>query len=185
VKEIQMRRLTVDLVLVFLAGTIVSCAPSGGTATTGRHEPGDANSSVVMSGGKAVLRLTLPPGAQSFSKAEPFIVADSGGNFRFFLWTVNDARTLDEAASRVPGVIRSEFRAFKLADTTDLTVAGAPAKQLTGSGAEADDGDPGNAVVVLFTAGGRVFAACVHGEGNPSAALREFMLATIQTAQAP
>ena len=179
-----MRGFIGSLVLAFLAGSVISCAPSHGTGTAGNHERGDGNSSVVTSGGKAVLRLTLPPGARAFDKTEPFTVADAGGNFRFFIWTVN-AGALDEAASSVPDVIKSEFKEFKLADTKELTVAGAPAKQLSGSGFEADDGDPGNAVVVLFRVGGHVFAACVHGEGNPSAAILDFMKGTIQTAKAP
>ncbi len=179
-----MRDSIVKLVLVVLAGTVASCAPSQGTSTGGQNGPGDKKSTVVMSGGKAVLRLTLPPKAQAYDKAEPITVADAGGNFRFYIWTVS-AGTLDEAATRVPDVIKGEFTEFKLTDTKILTVAGAPARQLTGSGNEADDNDPGNAVVVLFQVGGRVFAACVHGEDNPSPALRKFMMATIQTAKAP
>jgi len=67
----------------------------------------------------------------------------------------------------------------------DMLVAGAPAKHVTGSGNEADDGDPGNAEVVLFVVRGRVFAGCVHGEFDDASRARAPMLAVLRTAQAP
>ena len=180
-----MRGYACRLVLLFLAGTVTSCAPSQGTPTAGPHGPDDKNSCVVMSGGKAILRLTLPPGAQPFDKDGLLTVVDAKGYFRFYLWTVNNAPTIDEAAPRIPEIIKGEFLEFKLTGTKELTVADAAAKQFAGSGKEADDGDPGNAEVVLFTVGSHVFAACIHGEGAPSAVARNFMMAAIQTARAP
>jgi hypothetical protein len=66
----------------------------------------------------------------------------------------------------------------------DLVIAGAPAKHVTGSGNEADDGDPGNAEVVFFVAGGRVFAGCVHGEADDSSKARAAMMTVLNTAHA-
>jgi hypothetical protein len=178
-----MRDSVVKLVIILFAGTSVSCASLKATSTGGNNGSGDKNASVVVS--EPVLRLTLPPGAKGVEDGGMFTVTDAGGNFRFFVWTVENAKTLDEAVSRVPDVIKGEFRDFKFTETKELTVAGAPARQLTGTGTEADDGDPGNAAVVLFTVGDHIFAACVHGEGKPSEAILKFMLNTIQTAKAP
>jgi hypothetical protein len=66
-----------------------------------------------------------------------------------------------------------------------VDIAGAPAKHIIGPGNEADDGDPGNAEVVLFVVGGRVFAGCVHGEFDDASRARPAMMAVLQTAHAP
>ena len=54
-----------------------------------------------------------------------------------------------------------------------------------GKGAEADDGDPGAAEVVIFTVGKHVFVACVHGEKNEAAKRSPYMLALLKSAKAP
>jgi hypothetical protein len=99
------------------------------------------------------------------------------------LWSVADAKTPDDAIAHVPEVIKSEFTGFKASTTNDITIAGAPAKLLLGSGNEADDGDDGHADVVIFTVGGQVFAACTHGEGASNLNERKALLALLQTAQ--
>ena len=66
----------------------------------------------------------------------------------------------------------SEVTHFTPTTTTDLKIAGAPAKQLIGSGEEADDGDPSNADVTLFTVNGVVYVLVNHAEGDGAAKKR-------------
>jgi hypothetical protein len=98
---------------------------------------------------------------------------------------VPNAVTAADALPRAAELIKSEFIKFKTNGVKDVVIAGAPAKHVTGSGNEADDGDPGNAEVVLFVAGGRVFAGCVHGEFDDASRERAPMMAVLQTAHAP
>jgi hypothetical protein len=104
-------------------------------------------------------------------------------NHHFDVWMVAGARTVDEAVSHISAQIKDEFKDFKSTSTTPLTIAGSPAERLMGSGAEADDGDPGTADVVVFKAGEHVFIACTHGE-DLSADAQQWMLTTLQSAHA-
>ncbi|MCY2927750.1 MAG: hypothetical protein NT031_20385 [Planctomycetota bacterium] len=179
-----MRTFTIHLLLAALAGLAASCT-NPQTPSAGKPEAADEkNTAVLTSGGKGVLRLAIPAGAQTFDKDEMLIVAQGKGHCRFYVWTVKNARTLDEAAPRVGEVIKSEFIEFKLTGTKDLTIGGAPARMLAGTGKEADDSDPGLAEVVLFAAGQNVFAACVHGEELLPAA-RDLMMTAIHSARLP
>ena len=182
-----MRGFIISLALVFMGATVTSCTTSQEPAKSGSPAAAasDAKPGVVMSDGKAVLTMTLPTGTQTFNEDNKFTAAEGKWQFHFYVWMVKDAKTLDDAAARVPELIKSEFLEFKLVSKKDLIVAGSPAKQLDGSGKEADDHDPGNAEVVLFTVGGKVFAACIHGEGNAPDVRRSFMMTAIQTAKAP
>lgn len=104
-------------------------------------------------------------------------------NLTLHVWAVPDAKTAKDALPRTAEIIKSEFLNFKTTDSMDMNIAGAPAKHVMGSGNEADDHDPGNAEVVLFAAGGRVFAGCVHGEADNAAKARAAMMAVLKTAQ--
>lgn len=81
------------------------------------------------------------------------------------VWPVA-ARTAAEAEAGIGTVIISEIKEFTPATKTDLTVAGKPARRLSGTSVEADDGDPGNAEVTIFTIGAQVFVLVSHGEGS-------------------
>ena len=95
---------------------------------------------------------------------------------------MNGAQTVDEAVGRVSEQITDEFKNLKVTNSTDLTVAGAPAKRQEGSGEEADDGDAGKADVIVFKMGQHIFVACTHGEAlNPAA--QEWMLKLVQEAK--
>ena len=98
-----------------------------------------------------------------------------------YLWHVPNAKTVADAVSQVATIIRSEFTDFKLTDSKNLKVAGHEAKHLFGTGAEADDGDPGTAEIVIFTDGRHVFAACVHGEKDEAAKERPDLLKILKT----
>ncbi len=103
----------------------------------------------------------------------------------FHLWPVASAKTTDEALPRVTELIKGEFVNFKPKSTNDMVIAGALARHISGTGNEADDGDPGGAEVVVFVAGKHVFAACAHGEFDDVARRSKMMLAVLMTAKAP
>jgi hypothetical protein len=174
------------MALMMICGT--SCAPSNATpAARPVKQPAADTMFTLVSGGKPALILTLPQGAQSKTVGgTTTIVLLKGMDLQTFnLWVVDKDRTPEEAVACVPDIIKPEFKDFKPGDTKATMVAGVPAKLLAGGGVEADDGDEGNAEVVLFALGGRVFAACVHGEGEAPAMRRDFMMAILQTAKVP
>jgi len=100
------------------------------------------------------------------------------------LWLVDGAHTVDEAIGRIGQVIKDQFKDFKATRTTDLTVAGSPARQLIGSDHEADDGDNGQADVIVFEVGDRIFIACAHGEDLTPMA-QQGILTVVQSAHTP
>lgn len=106
-------------------------------------------------------------------------------DLRLYLWLVPAAKTLATAEPLVGEIIKDEFIRWMPTSKSDLKVAGAPALHLLGKGKEADDMDPGQAEVVLFTVGGQIFAACIHGEDKDSEAEHAPMLAVLATAKAP
>jgi hypothetical protein len=173
-----------------LAGFVASCKSEDSptkSPTTGQA----ATTFIVDSGERPVLALTLPPGAEAFRMDTSSNLDRTGGVTEiqdakklhaFYIWTIADAKSLDDAVAKAPEVIKFEFIEFKPSSTKDLTVAGAPARQIEGPGKEADDKDDGNAQVILFQLGGHTFAACVHGEGDAPALHREFMMGILQTA---
>jgi hypothetical protein len=132
---------------------------------------------------KPVLALTAPATAKITSSNGYVNIKTT--NMSLHVWAVPKAATAKDALPRVAELIKSEFIHFKTNGNKDLVIAGAPAKHVTGSGNEADDGDPGNAEVVLFVVGGRVFAGCVHGEFDDASRARAPMMAVLQTAHLP
>ncbi len=142
------------------------------------------DSSVTLSvDGKPALVLQVPAAARVTSSNA--YVNIRATNMSLHVWAVPNATTAADALPRAAEIIKSEFINFKTTAVMDMLVAGAPAKHVTGSGNEADDGDPGNAEVVLFVVRGRVFAGCVHGEFDDASRARAPMLAVLRTAQAP
>ena len=133
--------------------------------------------------GKPVLALTAPAAAKVTASNGYVNVRTT--NVSLHVWAVRGAKSVNDALPRVAGLIKSEFINFKTTSSTDMLIAGTPAKYVTGSGNEADDGDPGNAGVVFFVAGGRVFAGCVHGEFDDASRARAPMLALLMTARVP
>jgi hypothetical protein len=139
----------------------------------------------VVRQGKPVLALTLPANAKAETAGDRTVVIALPEALVFQLWPIADVKTIEAAMPRAADVIKSDFAGFKPGKTNDLTVAGAPAKELAGPGTETDDGDPGQAIVVLFRVGERVFAACVHGEGDAAMRQRAALLAVLQSARTP
>jgi hypothetical protein len=137
----------------------------------------------ISAGGAPALKLDIPKGATATTKGTKtsFLLKAAW----VYIWSVPTAKTVAEAVPQTSTIIKSEFTDFKVSDTKHITVAGHEADHLFGKGAEADDGDPGAAEVVIFTVGKHIFAACVHGEKDEAAKKRPEMLALLKSAKAP
>jgi hypothetical protein len=133
--------------------------------------------------GKPALALRVP--AKAKVTATNGYLNIQATNLSLHVWAVPNAKTAGEALPRAADIIKSEFLNFKTNAVMDMTIAGGPAKHVTGSGNEADDHDPGNAEVVFFVVGGHVFAGCVHGEADDASRARVAMMVVLKTAQAP
>jgi hypothetical protein len=136
----------------------------------------------MQTGGRDVLRLTTS--ADTKCKAKDSALDLVAHEQHLYFWLAKGAKTVADGVSRVPQEIGDEFKDFKTDKATDLTVAGSAAQRITGSGTEADDGDPGRADVIIFKAGNNIFVACVHGE-HLAPADQQWMLMAVQSAQAP
>jgi hypothetical protein len=137
----------------------------------------------ISSGNAPVLKLTVPQEAKVTTKGEKTSI--EAKNLWIYLWQIKSAKSVSEVIPHVGEVIKSEFTDFAVGETKTISVAGREAKHLMGKGAEADDGDPGTADVVIFTDGKNVFAACVHGEKTEAARERPDLLKVLKSAKAP
>lgn len=97
------------------------------------------------------------------------------------IWNVSNANTVQDAIPLVPDMIKSEVTDFKNSDVKDISIADSTGKHIIGSGTEADDGDPSNAEIFLFSCGGKIFLLCAHGEGNGAATARSTILKMLDT----
>jgi hypothetical protein len=158
------------LILVLVTSMAILASAQGATVT-------------LSVDGKPALALTAPVATKVISSNGYVNIKTT--NMSLHVWAVPNAATAKDALPRAAELIKSEFIKFKPEATKDMVIAGAPAKHVTGSGNEADDGDPGHAEVVLFVAGGQVFAGCVHGEFDDASRARAPMMAVLQTAHAP
>ncbi len=157
------------LALIFIASLALSAKAGGSSAT-------------LSLDGKPALALTVPADAKVTS-SNAFVKIKTT-NCTGYIWLVPGAKTVAKAESQAGEIIRSEFVKFKVTGSMDMEVGGMPGKHITGSGNEADDGDPGNAEVIVFKAGPHVFAACIHGEADEAARERGPFLAILATAHA-
>ena len=145
--------------------------------------PAQEKSVTVAAGDEPGVVLTVPADSKvDASKTETDIRTT---NMFLIVRHLPDVAKPEDAIPRTAEMIKADFVKFQATSTNDLALAGAPAKELAGTGEEADDGDPGTADVVFFSVGKHVFAACVHGESNPAAKQRKPMLEILQTAKAP
>ena len=134
---------------------------------------------------KPALTLQLGDGWTSKVKGDKTSISSPKIAVNIQLWPVPNAKTVAAAIALVPGMIASEVTDFKTVATKDITVAGTPGKQIIGTGTEADDGDPSNAEVFLFSVGGQVFLLCAHGEGDNAAKQHATILEMLATAKQP
>jgi len=82
-------------------------------------------------------------------------------------------------------IIKGEAVNLKIGETKTIQVAGADAKHIMAKSNEADDNDSGTTDDVVFTVGGKVIVACVHGENDAASRQRQPMLDILATAKAP
>lgn len=146
-----------SLFLVLLAG--MCCFASAAETTP---------LSVPSADKKAAITLQLSEGWTTYHNKDGSISIDipkSGVHVQ--IWALSQA-SVDEAAKQVPDLIKGQVTKFAVTETKPIIVAGTAGKQLTGTGEEADDGDPSNADVYLFSVEGKVFLICAHGEGDGS-----------------
>ena len=138
----------------------------------------DTIPATVTKDGKPAQTMQVPadwkfgPGASGRTNQLP-----ASGHPHIQCWTV--VGTVDQVVAGIAPLVMGEVTDFKPASNEDLTVAGAPAKRLIGSGTEADDGDPANAEVAVFTLAGSSWLLLSHGEGDSTAQART----TITTVQ--
>ena len=164
-----MRAFIYGSLFVIATGILSGCGSSTGTKSATSAAPqaekvADTKDFVMQSGGANVLKLTTPAGTKCV--AEDGSLKFDSPKYYVEVWLVSGAKTVDEAMGCVSSQIVSEFKNFKPDQTTDLTIAGSPAKRMVGVGNEADDDDPGKADVIVFKVGDHVFVACNHGENN-------------------
>lgn len=144
-----------------------------------------AAASVISLAGKPVLCLQLPAGAEIKSEGERTSIRAAKAQIYLQLWSLAQARSVDEGVSLIPGLLATkDVTEFKAAATNHITVANAPALHLIGSGKEQDDGDPSEADVVVFSVGNKIFAACNHGEHRVAAEVKA-MLKVLESAKLP
>ena len=137
----------------------------------------------VLADKTPALELTVPAGAKITPSKNKTVIQTS--EMFLHVWPVSGAKSLADVQARLGDVIAGDVLKFAPSTTNTLTVAGAPAVHLIGKGVEADDGDDATADVVIFSAGSRLFVACVHGEGNDASRERKPMLELLKTAKKP
>jgi hypothetical protein len=143
----------------------------------------NSNVTTVPVGNKPALSLRLPPGWTSeYDGVQTNINAGQFG-VRLQLWNVARARSVKEAFPLVAETIKGQVLKFKPRQTAELPIAGSAGKHLIGTGTEADDGDPSQAEIFLFSVGEKVFLLCAHGEGKGPASAREEILKMLATAR--
>ena len=139
----------------------------------------------VFADKEPAITLQLPVGwTTKEGKDGKIVVVPTGVAVNMQIWNVPGAKTVADAIPLVPGIIKGDVTDFKVVETIDIVIAGTPGKHLIGTGTEADDGDSSKAEVFLFTAGGKVFLFCVHGEDTITAQQRADILALLATAKA-
>ena len=183
-----MRKFICGSVLVISAGIVSGCASSSSksdapaVAVTKADKAVAGQTCLMQSGGRDVLKLTL--GGDVTYKGTDGMLKIKGPVFDNEIWVVPDAKTIDDGITAIDKQIVGEFKDFKATETKDLTVAGSPAKQMFGTGHEADDGDAGHADIIVFKAGDHVFIACAHDE-NLTSLSRAGLVTVVTTAEKP
>ena len=134
------------------------------------------------SGDNAVANLTVPKAAKVTSENGKTTVETN--QFNLYLWLAPKVKTVDEAVASVGEIIKSEAINLKIGETKTIKVAGADAKHIMAKSNEADDNNPGTTDIVVFTVGGKVIVACIHGESDFAPRKRQAMLDMLATAKA-
>jgi len=134
--------------------------------------------SVPSADKKTAITLQLSAGWKTYRSKDGTVSIDVPKCANIQVWALGNA-SVDEAAKQVSDLIKGQVTHFKVTASTAITVAGTPGKRLTGTGEEADDGDPSSADVYLFSVEGKVFIICAHGEGDSSVKSRAILTAML------
>ena len=148
-------------------------------------DPAQGTSLTVSVDKTPALVMTLPDKWTSKDSEEKTILIPEKKYPHIQLWNVKDAKTVEDAKSKIADIIKSEVTEFKAAESKDITVAGSKGCDIVGKGAEADDGDNSNAEVFLFAVGGKVFVLCVHGEGDEAVKQKSNVMQILGTVKSP
>lgn len=180
-------RLSITVLFIIVSGVVAGCAANSRTqsnvpAAAGPEAAGGVKDCVMQSGGVDVLRVSLAGNIKC--EANDGSLHVNAKQYDVYLWLVPGAKTLDDGIAQIGQQIKDQFKDFQAKSTSDLTVAGSPAKRLIGKGHEADDGDNGEADVIVFKVGDRIFIACVHGEDLTPMA-EQGILTVLRTARLP
>ena len=145
----------------------------------------DKNDKTVSfpSGKSPAVTLTVPGTAKVTTNEKGKTTIDTS-KFNLYLWAPK-VKTIDKAVAGIANTVKSEVVNLKIEETKTIKVAGGEAKHLIAKGNEADNNDPGTTDIVVFTCGGRVIVACIHGEEDFAPKHRQAMLDMLKTAKAP
>lgn len=160
-------------VIAFLISTAIAVTAAEGVPLT------------VSIGSKPALKLTLPVGWKSTAKGDVTTLLPPQGAPHIQLWPVAEATSVSDVVAKIPAIIVGEVKDFTATSTRELTIAGAPAAQVDGTGTEADDGDPSNAEVTVLSLGGTIYLLVAHGEGDGVTKRHDDVLATLASIAAP
>ena len=141
-----------------------------------------AADAVVPAAGKPAVVMTLPTGWTVDTVDTKVSIHTEKKHPHIQVWATT-AADVATAEKQVATLVVNEVTGFVASSTTDLTIAGAPARQLIGTGLEADDSDPSNAEVTLFQVGKVVCVAISHGEGDGAAKRHADLNAVLLTAK--
>ena len=130
---------------------------------------------------KPVFKMILPPKWSSKKWRNKTILIPPAKYPHIQLWCLTKTKNIKDAVSNISELIKSEVLKFKISQNKDIAVAGVMGKHLIGTGLEADDQDPSNADVYIFSANSKVFVLCVHGEGDEAAKQRNAMKQILST----
>ncbi len=177
-----MRTMIVAILLLF---TTAIALAADKTADKAPDKTADKTTDKTVSfppGKNPAVTLTVPKAANVTTDKGKTTIDTS--KFNLYLWATK-AKTVDNATKNVARTVKSEVVNLKIEDTKTIKVAGADAKHLIAKSNEADDNDPGTTDVVVFSSGGKVIVACIHGENDFAPKHRQAMLDMLQTAKAP
>jgi hypothetical protein len=144
----------------------------------------DGAPTVLQIAGKPILAMRLPAGWTAVNGQEQSVILPPDRAPHIEVWPVKEAKIAD-AVAQAAELIVGKVTKFKIVSASDLTVAGAPAKQVIGTGAEADDGDPANAEATFFTVSGVVYVLVAHGEGDGAKEKHGLVAAILASVAAP
>lgn len=159
---------------ILLATVALSTCVAGGLT---------AADAAITHDGQPAFSVTLPDGWTSVAVEAKTSIRTDKKHPHIQVWATS-AADIASAEKDVAKIVESEVTHFVANQTESLTVAGAPATALIGSGEEADDGDPSLAEVTLFTVGKTVYVLIAHGEGDGAAKQHDALRKVLTSAKA-